>query len=132
MKHFLPFLFLLLCVPLTGCGDGALRVSGTISFPDNSPLTAGAVIFSSSAHTGQGALDANGRYSMSLPPGNYKVHIAYASVPDKTFVPPADDPDAVRHIFLIHSSFASVDTTPLACDVTKSGTHNFTVEKPEG
>ena len=124
-------LLLILCVLFTGCGDGTVRISGTVTFPDNSPLTAGAVVFANDAYTKQSALDSGGRYSINVPLGSYKVFIGYASVRDETFVPPPDDPDAVRHISLVHPSYAALDSTPLICDITGGGTQNFTVEKPE-
>ena len=131
MRFISTILILFLCVSLTGCGDGTVRVSGTVSFPDNSPLTVGAVIFANDTYTNQSALNSSGRYSINVPPGNYKIFIGYASVRDETFVPPPNDPDAVRHISLVHSMFASLDETPLICDITRGGAHNFTVENPE-
>jgi len=107
-----------------------MRVSGTVTFPDGSPLTQGTVAFATDAFTTSGALDSRGRYSVNVPPGQYRVFIALASVKDETFVPPPDEPDAARWISLIHPSFASLETTPLTCDVSRSGTHNFVVEPP--
>ena len=119
-----------LCLLLAGCGDGTMSVSGTVTFPDGSPLKKGSVAFATGSFSASSALDENGRYSISVPPGQYKVYIALASVLDETFVAPANEPEAVRYINLIHPTFASLETTTLACDVSKSGTHNFTVEPP--
>ena len=131
MRFLSIFLLFILCVSLTGCGDGMFRVSGTVTFPDNAPLTVGAVIFANDSYTNKSALDSRGGYSIKVPPGQYKVSIGFASIRDESFVPPPDNPDAVRHIELVHPSYASLDETPLVCDIVRSGTHNFTVERPE-
>jgi len=120
-----------LCLLLSGCGDGTLRVNGTVTFPDTSPLTQGTVVFASNSFLDKGTLDSNGRYKLKVPPGQYKVYIALASVKDETFVAPPNEPDAARYFPLVHSSFASLDQTPLTCDITKGGTQNFVVEPPE-
>jgi hypothetical protein len=93
-------------------------------------LTKGTVVFASGSYTATGVLDSNGRYSLNVPPGQYKVYIALASVFDETFVPPPDAPDAARYIDLVHSSFTSLATTPLICDIAGSGTQDFTIEPP--
>jgi hypothetical protein len=123
--------FILLCVSLTGCGDGTLRVNGNITFPDGAPLTKGVVVFATDTYTNKGTLDANGRYSISVPAGQYKVYIALAAVLDETFVAPPHEPDALRHIPLVHASFTTLESTPLTCDIKKSGMQNFTVEPPD-
>jgi len=128
--RLLSFFFLLLCLLLAGCGGGTLQVSGTIAFPDKSPLTQGTVVFASNTYIEKSTLDSNGRYKLNFPPDQYRVYIVFASVKDETFVPPPNDPDALRYIDLIHPSFTSLDQTPLTCDITKSGTHDFTVELP--
>jgi len=120
-----------LCLLLVGCGDGTMRVNGTVTFSDGSPLTQGTVTFANNTFSTSGALDSGGRYSVGVLPGQYKVYIALASVKDETFVAPADEPDAVRYISLVHPTFATLDTTPLTYEVTRSSTHNFTVEPPD-
>ena len=121
---------LLLCVVLSGCGDGSLRVSGKVTFPDGSPLIRGTVVFDSGSFTNKAVLDSNGQYNIEVPTGQYKVYFTFTSVRDETFVPPPDEPDAQRYIELIHSSYTTLNSTALSCDVSKSGTHNFTVEPP--
>jgi len=128
MRFVSTLLSIFLCVSLAGCGDGTMHINGTITFPDGSPLTQGTVAFASNTFTTSGALDARGRYSVSVPPGQYRVYIALASVKDETFVPPPDEPDAARWISLIHPLFASLDTTPLTCDISRSGIQDFVVE----
>jgi len=130
MKSISTILSIFLCLLLVGCGDGTMRVSGTVTFPDGSPLTLGTVAFATDTFTASGVLDASGRYSVNVPPGQYRVYIALASVLDETFVPPPHEPDAARWISLIHPSFASLETTPLTSEVSRSGTHNFVVKPP--
>ena len=130
MRFSLIILPVFLCLLLVGCGGSTMNVKGKVTFSDGSPLTAGTVAFATSNFSASGPLDANGRYSVSVPPGQYKVYIALASKKDETFVAPPSEPDAVQYISLIHPTFGSLETTPLSCNITKSGTHDFTVEPP--
>jgi hypothetical protein len=129
MRYILA-LTVLLCLSFAGCGDGTRKIQGKITFPDGSPLTTGTVVFASSQFTEKSTLNSDGQFSLAVPSGNYKVYIALAAKLDETFVPPPNEPDAVRYVELIHSSFASLSETPLTCDVSKSGEQNFTVEPP--
>jgi len=131
MRFISIILFVFLCVSLTGCGDGTVHIRGNVTFPDSTPLTKGTIVFASDKLIGKGNLDSRGFYRLNVPPGQYKVYIAFASVLDETFVPPPNDPDALRYVELIHPAFASLETTPLICDISKGGTQNFTVDPPE-
>ena len=127
-------IFALIClavVSFSGCNSNTVRAKGKVSFPDGSPLKKGSVVFTSNDYAASGSLDASGNYSVDLPVGNYKVHIALASDLDESFVPPPNDPDAVRYIELIHPKFASLEKTPLTCEVAKGGKYDFEVESPE-
>ena len=122
---------LLFCVLLSGCGDGSLRVSGKVTFPDGSPLTQGTVVFDSGNYTNKAVLDTNGQYNVGVPAGQYKVYFTFTSLRDETFVPPPDEPDAQRYIDLIHPSYATLNSTTLSCDISRGGQQDFTVEPPE-
>ncbi|MDR1270597.1 MAG: carboxypeptidase-like regulatory domain-containing protein [Planctomycetaceae bacterium] len=128
----LPFLVL-----LNGCYSGNVKVHGTVLFPDGQPLTKGIVVFQSETHVAKGTLDNSGKFVLSsvsiadgIPPGIYKVFITLASIPDKNFVPPPNEPDAMNYISLIADQYTSAEKTPLTCEIIKSGTQRFTVEPP--
>ncbi len=129
MKYLL-YLFpvIVLCL-LIGCGNLS-TVSGTVTFEDGSPLTVGTVVFQSPTFVAKEVLNSSGRYSLKVVPGEYTVYISSASVLDETFVPPPDEPDAVRHIPLIDSQFASLSESQLKCTVTGSQKFDIFVTKP--
>ncbi len=76
-------------------------------------------------------LDSSGNYSVQAPAGDYVVYIPMATQKDETFVPPANEPDAVRHINLIDNKFGSPETSPLKCTVAGSQTYDILVTTPE-
>ncbi len=128
MKKY-TLIFLVLALLVTGC-NGLSTVSGIVTFEDESPLTTGTVVFQSPSFVTKSVLDSSGRYSVKIPPGEYAVYIPFANQKDETYVPPVDDPDAVRYIELIDPMFASAATSPLECSVTGSQTFDISVTKP--
>jgi hypothetical protein len=78
-------LFVLIC--LTGCGNGQVGLSGKVVFSDDgSPLTVGAVCFSTPTFQARGELKQDGTFTMGsvtdsdgLPPGTYQVRIIGAT-----------------------------------------------------
>ena len=132
MKNTILFvLFCLFVFSFSGCNSDTVRIKGEVLFTDGAPLKKGSVVFTSNTFSSSSNLNASGNYNIDLPPGSYKVHIALASELDESFVPPAHDPDAVRYIELINPKYASLEKTPLSCEIVKSGKQNFTVELPD-
>ncbi|MDR2754467.1 MAG: hypothetical protein LBC20_02060 [Planctomycetaceae bacterium] len=130
-------LLLLFLVLLTGCYSENVKVHGTVSFPDGQPLTKGVVVFQSEKHVAKGTLDDSGKFVLGsiriadgIPLGIYKVFITLASVPDKNFIPPPSEPDAMNYISLVADQYTSAEKTPLTCEITKSGTQHLVVEPP--
>ncbi|MDR2440246.1 MAG: hypothetical protein LBE12_12880 [Planctomycetaceae bacterium] len=130
-------LLLLFLVLFNGCYSGNVKVHGTVSFPDGQPLTKGTVVFQSEKHVAKGILDNSGKFVLGsvriadgIPLGTYKVFITFASVPDKNFIPPPSEPDAMNYISLIADQYISVEKTPLTCEITRSGAQHFIVEPP--
>ena len=81
MKLKLKIVLLLTCFLITGCNNGNVPLSGTVTFSDdNSPLTVGAVSFEGSSVRAFGTLDGKGHYVVGtekerdgIPPGTYKI-----------------------------------------------------------
>jgi len=99
----------LLSVALAGCdsartGDpNDVKVSGTVTF-DGKPLPSatGVIMFrtSSGGTAGAGPIDADGHYTVSLPPGTYQVAVSCTAAPTMSSMPtggpgePGSDPPA--------------------------------------
>lgn len=125
------FSFLSLVVlSASGCGNGTHVISGRVVFPDDAPLTVGTVYFQSPTYVAKGVLDSSGHYRVEVPSGDYVVFITFASEPDPDFIPPPDEPDAVRHVELIDSKYASAEQSPLKWSAEKSQTYDIHVERP--
>ena len=70
------FCALALIVSVVGCGGSGVDVSGSVLFPDSTPLTQGVVALTGEGHTHQGKIATDGSYNVSgLLPGTYKVAI---------------------------------------------------------
>ena len=82
MKYCSLIALLMLCI-VVGCGTGHVPLKGKVTFlDDDSPLTVGTVVLSTSDFQSRGDLDANGEFLMEsvrvgdgLPPGTYAVSI---------------------------------------------------------
>ena len=127
---------------MTGCGN-YVSVSGTVTFPDGTPLTVGTVVFQSGTHVAKGTLDSSGRYRLGsksqsdgLPPGEYKVYVSGAGAVPEGFVPPpsSGDPryysgsDESGYVSWVDPVFVSPETTPLSCAIVRGQTFDFQVE----
>lgn len=72
-------------VSISGCGDHP-SVTGSVTFPDGSPLTVGEVVLDNGSIMGRGSLDKNGGFAIGftrpgdgIPAGWYRVGIINAS-----------------------------------------------------
>ncbi|MDR1382359.1 MAG: hypothetical protein LBJ67_00720 [Planctomycetaceae bacterium] len=125
-------LLFMILVMITGCGKN-LKVSGTVTFADGSPLTAGLVCFiAEDGSTGRGEINSDGTYIMGFESkkdgipkgGTYKVLIINAVKEeghDKTGMP-----IEVPLINAKHSNAATSGLTFIADG--KSRTFDITVE----
>ena len=71
-------------VLVSGCGSGDMKVEGTVTLPDGSPLTKGMMMFDNGKTSVVGNLDAQGKFVLyqlqpgdGVPPGNYRGMIQY-------------------------------------------------------
>ena len=129
--HFAFFLLLLFAV---GCG-GNPAVTGKVTLADGTLVTAGEVIFETSAMMAQGAIQPDGTYAMSaglnkgIPKGTYRVSL---SVPPTIIdAPGGGPPTVIPPVFPFHRKYTSPETSGLVCEVKGRTTFNITVEPPE-
>lgn len=120
-----------------GCGSGRVKVTGSVTFDDGTPLTVGIVVFSGPSTEASGELDAKGRYTLGefkpgdgVMPGKYKVFIANAAIVE--VVDEGRDRVAVPSIPLIDAKFEAAGTSGLSCEVVKKTTFDIVVTKPVG
>ena len=123
---YLSLLIAALC--FTGC-SGNRKVSGKVVYEDDkSPLTSGIVSFETETFRAKGGIKPDGTYVMGsekeadgLPPGKYKVTIvAYTKPENSRGIPmPA-----------VAEEYASMATTPLEVEVTKSMVYDIEVKRP--
>jgi hypothetical protein len=125
LKHYTVLLFIFAC--FSGC-SGKANVSGTVSFPDGSPLTQGFVVFESGGNQVSGVIDTTGRYRMGengdskgIKPGEYKVRIISES---------GGGSDGKPFVRYIADKYDNVNTSGLVCEVKGKTEFNITVEKP--
>ena len=143
-KSLVFFVLLLIFVALAGCGDP--KVTGKVTFPDGSPLTAGQVMFQSEGFIGSGNIQSDGTYSAGklkdgdgLPPGKYQVFITGAVAYDESDLElqSAEVVIGQRPMFktpiptvLISSKYQAPKSSGLTVDVNGRTKYDITVEKP--
>lgn len=119
---------------LSGCSNKC-KVSGTVTFADGSPLTAGTVIFDNGTEQAKGSISETGTYQLSsvkmndgIAPGEYGVYITGAF----GFKNPVDmKPGTVpRPDNLIDNKFTSKSTSGLHCVVKGTTVFDFEVTPP--
>jgi hypothetical protein len=129
MNKLYQYLALILCVcVLSGCGSKYVQFGGKVVFDDDgTPLTEGVVIFTTETFQAEGRLTENGTYQLGsltpkdgLPPGTYKVFISGAAeyLDNGTVIP------------FIHPDYLERTTTPLTCEVSRSGLKSFDIRVP--
>lgn len=123
---------------LTGCGRRDLHpVSGTVRFPDGSPLTTGRVVVDyglNSKHGGWGYIKPDGSFTLGsltqtdgVRAGKVRVAItfAYAATDEAR----ADaGPTALKP--LVHPRFESPETSGLTFEIPRQKTWEIVVERP--
>ena len=121
-RLFLPIAFLF-CVVLTGCGDGTVQSSGTVTFSNGDPVPSGIVFFENPQFSYRGIIR-DGVYEIEgvtsgsgLPPGTYTVYVTGSD--------PATD------LSLFEEKFTNPATSGLVFEVQKGQKNVFdiTVER---
>ena len=127
-NFFVPILFALSLVCLSGCGQ--TPVKGTVTFSDGSPLTVGNVIFENDQHTYKGTINKDGTFNMGMlkdgegiPPGEYRVAVVA--------VDPASEGEGQEPRLLTDEKYVSSRTSEITYTVQKAMDIKLTVEKPQ-
>jgi hypothetical protein len=134
-----------LIVALSGCSGEypTYPITGTVRFPDGSPLTVGQIYFETRDErygmgiSAMGRIDENGNFSVGVyqrdeggaPPGNYVVYFRGA----KQGAVVADSAvERSSGYWIIHEKHRSGATSDIRVDVTEAGPNIFeiTVEPP--
>jgi len=139
------FLSLFVIAFVAGCGDP--KVTGTVTFPDGTPLTKGMVMFQKEGFIGSGNVRSDGTYSAGklrdgdgLPPGIYQVFLAETSVFDPAEIARIQEMQAAAggapvfavagSIDLVAHRYLSPGTSNLTVEVTGNTRFDITVEAP--
>lgn len=111
-KYF--FTLLLVCVSFSGCGNGDVKIAGTASYSDGTPLPHGIITISDDKSQYTGPVK-NGKFVMGglapgsgMPPGNYKVYVSNCI-----------DESGKN---LVKDIYTTADKTPLTLEVVKGKT----------
>jgi hypothetical protein len=139
-KIFIVLLFgVLFCfvVSLTGC-SGKTKISGTVTFPDGTPVTKGSVVFDNGTDSYFGTIKNDGTYITGgnkqvegIPNGNYRVWLAQTEITENT-LDANGDVTSYKVTQTVAKKFTSPITTELTFEVKPDGQKifNIIVEKP--
>lgn len=142
-KEYLTTLLLVACCLISGCANGNIPLSGTVTFSDDgSPLTVGTVSFEGGSVRAYGTLDNKGHYVVGtekerngIPPGVYKIALIGAGTTGdamqvKEFGRTIDG--MATFVPLVDSKFTSAESSGLSISVDKSTkTFDFKVDRPK-
>jgi hypothetical protein len=123
---------------LVGCGRRDLHpVSGTVRFPDGSPLTTGRVVINyvpPAAYGGWGYIKPDGTFTLGsltqtdgVRAGTVRVAITFAYAGDG---PPGSDGNFTQFKPLVHPRFESPETSGLTFEIPRQTTWDIVVERP--
>ena len=143
MSRKLQYYVIVICVIAlsVGCGSNC-TVTGKVTFPDGSPMSAGEVVFETSTMQSRGKIQKDGSYSLStgelkgVPKGTYKVCIS-GFAPSMEFPPPGPDgrpsgrPKVTMPNIPIDKKYLSTDKSGLTCEVKGRTKYDITVEPPQ-
>lgn len=119
-----------------GCSNN-LKLVGTVTYSDGTPVTTGMVNFDSGKETFMGKIDQQGHYSPSIqggrgiPPGNYRVWLSGTTV-----VPNIEGPNNTVHqgkpVDSVARKYCNPDTSGLLFESQNGNSNRFdiVVEKP--
>ena len=125
-------------LPLAGCGRSDLHaVSGTVRFPDGSPLTTGRVVVTyvpQAAYGGWGYIKPDGTFTLGsltqtdgIRAGTVRVAITFASEADGK---PGGDGGSAKPKPLVHARFESPETSGLSFEIPRQTKWEIVVERP--
>ena len=121
-------LFALSTALLSGCGQ--TKVTGKVTFSDDSPLTSGTVIFENDQHSYTATIKSDGTFKMGvlkdgegIPPGVYRIAVMA--------IDPASENESAPRL-LTDSKYASSRTSGITYDIQKNTDVAIVVERPAG
>ncbi|MCL2118324.1 MAG: hypothetical protein FWH27_07865 [Planctomycetaceae bacterium] len=130
MKRVLIFALFFSVVFALGCSKGNIQLGGTVTFEDGTPLTVGAVCFSTDSFMASGNIDSHGKYVMGsygvndgLPKGTYKIYISGATEE-------ISGRGGISMYSLIDPRFADYSSTPLTCEIPAPN-NTFDIKVPQ-
>lgn len=135
MKYSHTIILFLCMLFAVGCNSN-YRLTGKVTFSeDGSPVTKGAVIFSTDRHIAQGIIKEDGSYIVGfekltdgIPPGDYRVHLAGTEDYQAIYAPSGERIDKYTHT--IDPKYESPDTSGLTFKADGSQkTFDIQVEK---
>jgi hypothetical protein len=133
-KILISFFAGLILVSFIGC-SGGVKVSGTVTYSDGSPLTLGSVVLTNGTNQHQGDINTDGTFRITgvRPKGTYQVCIAnttevkYLMKKNENGEEVADERVETAHVA---AKFCSTETSGLTIDATKSTKFDIVVEHP--
>jgi len=143
-KWFVCLSIVVTMVLFTGCSD-VIKVHGTVTFPDGTPVTHGCVTFEDGHELALGMLDKSGHYRLGrlkdgdgIKPGVYSVWLTGTNITEAV---KSDNPQLVGTLAAVsstttptvHKKFTSKSTSNLTFEAKPGGTKvfDFVVEKPD-
>ena len=143
MKQWLVFLGGIAAMLLvTGCSD-VIKVHGTVTYPDGTPVTHGCVTFECGHELALGMLDKSGHYRLGrfkdgdgIKPGEYSVWLTGTNITETKVDTSGGGlyrAASSTTTATVHKKFTSKSTSNLTFDAKPGGskTFDFVVEKPE-
>jgi hypothetical protein len=134
MKNTLSLLVvILLALCCFGCGNN-IKISGTVKYPDGTPVTQGNVVFESGSESFFGKINADGTYTsggtkevQGIPVGTYKVWLSATEISENTMRPDGTV-GAYSTTPTVARKYTSPSTTDLTFEVKAGGPKRFDIE----
>ena len=126
----------------TGCSD-TIKVHGTVTYPDGSPVTHGCVTFECGQEVALGMLDKSGNYRLGrfkdgdgIKPGQYAVWLTGTNITETNFEERGNrfnSSSTSTTTATVHKQFTSKTTSKLTFEAKPGGpkSFDFVVEKPD-
>ncbi|MDR3233633.1 MAG: hypothetical protein LBT46_08235 [Planctomycetaceae bacterium] len=138
MKLLITITLLFFATIISGCGSG-VRVSGKVTFDDDSPMALGTIMFDSGLQVYSGAMRSDGTYSLGvtqdrqrIPAGKYKVWFSATARIERLYGKDGKPVEPPRQLVFsqIQEDYTGFDRTSLEADVqTGNRTFDFVVKR---